>query len=294
MHNRPAHKTSFIAMAFFLALLITGCGPKAASTPDAQASERALQAAGLQQTMTALAGTVQAMSAVQTEAARVTATPSITPSATGTPGPLVIQDDFSGDIGRWKNCGQCRIANGSLYMGPYPVTDSGQGYITLCGDCGIVQDFKIGVDAVYVEGYSDRGFGLVLREQDGAYVELEITTWQFYGVWYFDPTKQQGYDGWSTLLPGGWSASGYLHPAQLSNRIDVETATDGGKSTAAIRINGQLIYTVEIPSAPARVGLVVGLHSLGIAFDNFTFEGYPVDQQMPQDPSASRGEVAGK
>lgn len=267
----------YAAISLLLGAVFESCSFSAARptpTPDAQGTALAQQ---LQQTMTALAVTVQAYSARQTQDALPTSTPTITPTATKTPGPLMIQDDFSADVGRWADCGQCRFLNGMMEMGPYPSNISAEGYITLCADCGVVQDYMMGVDVVYVEGASDRGFGLVLYEANGAFVDVELTTWQVYGAWSYDPARTTAWEAWNSLISGGWKLSGYLHPAQLSNRVEVEVKTANGRRTAAIRVNGQLLNTVEIPALPSRVGLVVGLHSLGIGFDNFVFVGEPID-----------------
>lgn len=162
---------------FILILFLVSCGAEPSPTPDLQSTAIWLS---LQQTMVALDLTVQAYSASQTEAARATETPipteTSTPTATVTPGPVVIRDDFSMDIGRWAECGQCRIENGVLKMGPYPISDKGEGYLAICSDCGVVQDYKMGVDATFVDGYTDRGFGLILREENGNYADVEITT----------------------------------------------------------------------------------------------------------------------
>jgi hypothetical protein len=280
------HKTRGHILVLLLGILLTaGCGQNQVPTPDTTATAFAL---GLQQTMVALDITVQALSVEQTKAANptLTLTPSPIPAPTNTPGPVIIHDDFSTDVGRWQGCEQCVIRDGSLIMGPYPVSNSAEGYFTICADCGYVTDYKMGVDVVYVNGYSDRGFGLVLREHQGNYIELEISTWQFYGVWYYDKEKKGSWDAWGALLTDGWVPSGYLRPAQLSNRLDVETTTENGKSSVAIRVNSQLINTVEIPNVPGQVGLVVGLHSLGIAFDNFYFEGYPLYSAPSDNESA--------
>lgn len=280
MASEIHRRKSIIFRLLLLFLFVTACSPDLTPTPDMTAT---VQALNLQQTMVALDSTVQALSVEQTHAANPTPTFTHTPvpTATNTPGPVVINDDFSADVGRWQGCTQCTIRDGSLIMGPYPVSNSAEGYYTICADCGYVSDYKMGVDVVYVNGYSDRGFGLVLREHEGSYIEVEISTWQLYGVWYYDKEKQGNWDVWSALLQDGWVPSGYIHPAQLSNRLDVEVTTEDDKSVAAIRVNGQLINTVEIPNVPGQVGLVVGLHSLGIAFDNFYFEGFPVFPAAP-------------
>jgi hypothetical protein len=267
---------------FLLLLLLVSCGTKASPTPNVQATATWLV---IQQTMVALDMTVQAHSAAQTEAARATATPlptaTLSPTPTVTPGPLVIRDDFSSDTGRWIECGVCRIENGALQMGPYPVSDKGEGYFTICADCGVVQDFKMGVDATFKDGYTDRGFGLVLREMDGNYADVEITTWQVYGAWVYDRSN----NGWGNLLGGDpWKLSGSLYPSYGTNRLEVEVKSQGGKSALSIYINGQLIKTGEMPAVSGRVGLVVGLHSLAVTFDNFYFEGDTIHQPVENNP----------
>ncbi|HLO28433.1 MAG TPA: hypothetical protein VK249_04825 [Anaerolineales bacterium] len=257
---------------FILAIFLSSCGTAASPTPDLQATGTSL---GLQETMVALNATVQAYSAAQTEAARPTATPlptaTLSPTPTVTPGPLVIRDDFSSNTGRWIECGMCRIEEGVLHMGPYPVSDKGQGYMAICADCGIAQDYKMGVDATFKDGYTDRGFGLILREGNGNYADVEITTWQVYGGWVYDKSR----NSWGNLLGGDpWKLSGALYPSYGTNRLEVEVASQGGKSKLSIFINGQPINTTEMPAFSGRVGLVVGLHSLGVVFDNFYFEGY--------------------
>ena len=268
-----------------LILLVASCGQKETPppTPDLGATATSLS---LQQTMIALDVTVQAYSAAQTEAARATDTPIPTetpiPTAIATPGQIVIQDDFSTDTGRWIECGQCRIENGTLKMGPYPISDKGEGYLAICADCGVVQDYKMGVDATFVDGYTDRGFGLLLRESAGDYVDVEITTWQVYGAWIYDKSR----NAWGSILGGDpWKLSGTLYPSYGTNRLEVEVTSSGGTSTVNITINGQLVNTGTMPAVSGRVGLVVGLHSLGVTFDNFYFEGTPIGPAQNGSPN---------
>jgi len=275
-------------IAFLLLIfLLTSCSIKAAPTPDLQGTAAAL---GLQQTVVALAGTIQANSAAQTEEARATATPlptaTISPTPTVTPGPLVIRDDFSTDTGRWIECGVCRIENGALHMGPYPISNKGEGYLAICADCGIAQDYKMGVDATFQDGYTDRGFGLILREEQGSFVDIEITTWQVYGAWVYDKSA----NAWGNLFGGDpWKLTGSLYPSYGTNRLEVQVTSQGGKSMVSIFINGQPINTIEMPAISGRVGLVVGLHSLGVIFDNFYFEGYTTPLPSHIDPSQQQG-----
>src|SRR5690348_1689102 len=85
-----------------------------------------------------------AAAGTQTELARPTETPRPLPTPVSSPGPFVIDDDFSTlDSSRWQDCGVCSIKNGRLVMGPYPSSDSLRGYITICKDCGIVHEYKM-------------------------------------------------------------------------------------------------------------------------------------------------------
>lgn len=268
---------------FMLVLILAACGAEASPTPDLQSTATALS---LQQTIVALDVTVQAHAAAQTEAAKATVTPlptaTLSPTATVTPGPLVIRDDFSSDTGRWIECGMCKIENGVLQMGPYPISDKGEGYLAICADCGVAQDYKMGVDATFKDGYTDRGFGLILREENGNYADVEITTWQYYGVWAYD----KSINGWGNLLGGDpWKPSGSLYPSYGTNRLEVEVTSQGGKSKLSIYVNGQLVNTAEMPAVSGRVGLVVGLHTLQVTFDNFYFEGYSVPQPVEISPN---------
>lgn len=271
----PLKKCILISMLF---VLLTACGAKASPTPNLQATATWIH---LQETIVALDATVQAHSASQTEAAQATATDTprptatLSPTPTITPGPVVIRDDFSSDVGRWIECGMCRIEDGALHMGPYPISETGEGYLAICSDCGIVQHYKIGVDATFKDGYTDRGFGLVLMEENGSYADVEITTWQVYGAWvYRKPTNS-----WGNLLSGDpWKLSGSLYPSYGTNRLEVEVAPQAEKSKLSIYVNGQLVNSAEMPAISGRVGLMVGLHSLGVVFDNFYFEGEPAPQ----------------
>lgn len=128
----------------------------------------------------------------------------------------------------------------------------------------------MGVDATFKDGYTDRGFGLILREENGNYVDVEITTWQVYGAWVYSKST----NAWGNLLGGDpWKLSGSLYPSYGTNRLEVEVTSQGEEGKLSIYINGQLVNSAEMPTVSGRVGLVIGLHSLGVVFDNFYFEG---------------------
>jgi hypothetical protein len=289
MKNITPLPGKYIIFGLITTIILSACTNflvPASPTPNAQATE---QFSSIQQTQVVLNITVQAHQAAETQAALATATPLPTetplPSPTSTPGPVIIQDDFSVNTGRWAECGQCVIENGVMRMGPYPISITGEAYTAICRDCGVAQDYKMGVDATFVDGYTDRGFGLLLREVDGSYVDVEITTWQVYGVWLYDKKL----NNWGTLLNDGWTLTGNLRPSAATNRLEVEVTSSGGTSTINIHINGQLTKSTTMPAISGRVGLVVGLHSLGVVFDNFYFEGYPVRQLEVETPPSQQG-----
>jgi hypothetical protein len=237
--------------------------------------KQTLQHEQLRQTDEALQATAASLSATQTVLALPTAT------ATSTPGPVVIHDDFSRDTGRWAACDVCAIRDGALTMGPFPSTDSDRAYFTLCQDCGTVGHFVMSVDAWYVEGASDRGYGLIYHENNGEFFDLEITTWQLFGVWFYSPTQASPTGGpWSSSM--GFQPSKYLHPGRLVNHIELRVeAYDNPyqKSLCSDQMTITINRGVETHYYPlcktGNVGLIVGLHSLGVAFDNFYFEALP-------------------
>src|SRR5690242_9578065 len=178
---------SWIFICLSLSFVLSACaaGPDTQATATARTGQQHL----VETEAVAMVGTTIAQSATQTAlavptataTATLTSTPTLTPTVT--PGPLVIDDDFSTLGERWQGCGVCAIKDGALAFGPYPSVMSAKGYVTLCKDCGVVHEYKMSVDATYLSGSSDRGFGFVLREENGDYIDLEITTWQYYGVW---------------------------------------------------------------------------------------------------------------
>lgn len=279
-------------MVFALLAASLACSTSAPPTPVVDhAATATMQSLAVQQTQVAMQATEVALSEAMTRVAasptpEPTSTPVPTatpiPTATVTPGPLVIEDDFSKDVGRWVECKECFVANGVLYMGPFPSADSAEGYTVICKDCGVVDEYKMEVDVTYVSGASDRGFGLVLWEDDGYYIDLEITTWQTYGVWFYDKDKGKSWNAWYYLLDKPFKQSGNIRAGKLTNRIAVEVENRGGQRLATISVNGKTLQNnLELKVGPGWVGFVVGLHSLGVSFDNFYFEGIPIKSPRP-------------
>lgn len=191
--------------------------------------------------------------------------PTSTPTITPTPGPIVADDDFSTDTGRFK-CDVCEVKNGEFFVGPYPAQDTFAAYYALCNDCGVPTNYKMSFDARFVSGASDRGFGAILRENDGSFIDLEITTWLLYGVWHYNAALSKSAWAWDEYYTDGWIQGG-LKAGTLTNHIEI-TLVDG---QLTVNMNGRN-KLLQIPTGSGRVGLMVGMHSLGVAFDNFHFE----------------------
>jgi hypothetical protein len=256
------------ALCAVLGLVVAAC--QGSATGGATQTAQYLT---VRQTELAIQGTESALAAAETQlAAPATTTPTKPPAPTATrpptrtPGPFVIFDDLSEDVGRWRPCGVCDYRSGELVMGPYPPSGGLSGYVALCEDCGLLQDYTITVDSRFLDGYTDRGWGIVLRydEATGDYVDLEITTWQVYGVWTFDAEAGT----WESPSLG-WRYAPALYPSYGSNRVEVAVVGE----TAEIRINDVTVLLMEdMPPGPAQVGLTVGLHSMEVGFDQFLLE----------------------
>jgi hypothetical protein len=91
--------------------------------------------------------------------------PTETPLPTPTPGPIVINDDFSADNGNFK-CESCVVEAGALTIGPFPMVDSWKPFVAVCEACGTAKNFKLSVETWYAAGNSNRGFGVVVRQDE--------------------------------------------------------------------------------------------------------------------------------
>jgi hypothetical protein len=197
-----------------------------------------------------------------------TSTPAPTATITPTPGPIVINDDFSTDMGRFT-CSLCEVKNGEFFIGPYPSKDSFEAYYALCNDCGSPTNYNMSFDVRFVSGASDRGFGAIIRENDGSFIDLEVTTWLVYGVWHYNAALSKSAYAWDDAYTYGWVQGG-LKAGTQTNHVEVTVQDD----QLSIKLNGQN-RVIKVPKGHGHVGFMVGMHTLGVAFDNFHFEELP-------------------
>ena len=194
------------------------------------------------------------------------------PSPTQPPpvsGPIVFTDDFSSDIGAWAECEVCTWKDGVLHMGPAPVSGAGLQHIAFCDACGLITNYRMGVDVTFVDGPSEpgRGFGFVLKLNDKTMDIYEINPFQTLDLWRFSFSDNR----WDHIAGERTSS---IRTMQQTNRIEVEVVGSGlGKSDIYLKVNGKTISIAWAQSAePGFVGLTIFGHAIEVVFDNFEFE----------------------
>jgi hypothetical protein len=262
------HKLSIVLIV--TGLVLTGCGQ---ATPDASAINTAIaETAAADQPIIIPTDTVepsQKPTDLPPTAMEPPPTETSIPTMTPTSGPIFVTDDFSADTGIWSGCEQCEWKDGLLIMGPYPASNYADAYYAICEPCGMTSNYRMAVDATFFEGASDRGFGFLVYLTDDHYITFELATWQVAGLFKYEPVQGT----WSELIP--WQWKGYINPGRQMNRIEiiVRDSQSIGKSDITIKINDKVLAVYSgIGIEPTMVGLEVGWHSIGIAFDNFEFE----------------------
>ncbi len=211
--------------------------------------------------------------------------PTITPEPTPSPTPRIIklQDDFSSRSEIWGDCEICAWEEGRLIFGPYEPHGSGQDQIfyVFCEACGENKYYRVAADVTYVEGYGgDRTFGIlaglgihevlaagtVSTSQHAMYETFDLTTKRWGGT----PFRTYG-----AVAPGAGT-----------NRIEVSVvpAKSQGGADITVSVNGRnLILLYDQKVMPSKVGLYLGWHSIGVAFDNFEYE----QLEMPEEEAAA-------
>jgi len=201
-----------------------------------------------------------------------TETPTITPSATPS-GPLVFSDDFSADNKNWKGCTNCRWQDGVLLMGPYKARGDGydQADSAICIACGKKTYFRMAVDVTFVEGFTDRLYGLLIGEGKKYMTYLGISPLQFAVIARYDYNKEY----WDLINASKENVYNKLvKPGKLVNRLEIIMSPSGsGQADLTMKLNGTVSFVAyKIAVEPAEVGLYLDWHSIGVAYDNFEFE----------------------
>jgi hypothetical protein len=184
-------------------------------------------------------------------------------------GPIVFEDDFARDSGAWVECEVCSWKDGALHLGPAPVSGAGLQHIAFCDPCGLVTNYRMGVDVTFVDGPSEpgRGYGLVLRLNDETMDIFEINPFQTLDLWRLDFTENR----WDHIAGERTSS---IRTMQQTNRVEAEVVGSGvGKSDVYLKVNGKTITIAWAQSAaPGYVGLTIFGHAIEVMFDNFEFE----------------------
>ena len=160
------------------------------------------------------------------------------------------------------------MINGALHMGPFSADGAMLQHNAICGPCGFVTHYRMAVDVGFVDGQSDRGYGLLISLNEDQLLSMEITPWQTIDAWRLDFNDRY----WEWLN----GTVGLVRPNQQINNVEVvvEPASGGGARTDIyIKVNGKTAFVLYNQSAePGMVGLTMFGHATEIIFDNFEFE----------------------
>jgi hypothetical protein len=202
--------------------------------------------------------------------------PSDTPTITPTPGPFSYFEDFSqaSALGHFS-CEKCKIDGGRLLFGPFePENNLGEQFrIVLCETCGAHIYYRLSVDVSYLEGPTDRFYGIVglinaTSTKLNRVIYLGASTWQVYTIRDYDYAE-------SLLKELSTDIVGYLNPGTASNHLEIEIKPSAQPNLvdAYFRINGAVMYVLySQPAVPTQAGLGMSFHSMTVAYDNFTYE----------------------
>lgn len=284
-------KLSLILMAAGICLVLTSCVPRVSAENLAQtmvAETAAAASPTSPPTHTAIPTSTPTETATCTPTATSTFTPSPEPTSTPTitpiPGPILIDDDFSTDNHLFSGCTICGVDHGVYTLGPFGDSNSLTGFKAVCDACGTPEFYKMSVDATFVDGASDRGFGLFLRDTDGLrqsndkFWSFEIMTWQTSVIWEYD----YRFSSWDIVNKSIESVLlSYVKAGKATNNLEViiQPTSNGVNADIFFKINGKTFYAqYNQPAIEGRVGLYVAWFNIEVAFDNFHFEEIEVEE----------------
>jgi hypothetical protein len=258
-------KRSIVLALVLIVLLVSGC--QSIGTPSPTAISET-------DTPTNTTHPPSTPTATQTPSPTDTPTQTITP----TPGPLKITDDFSTKSDIWGSCPGCEWKDGKLYVGPYDYSeDPTDLYRVVCEACGEPIFYRVSATVQFIEGSGlDRGFGLLVHDSNTRLLDLEITTGQFNAFFEFNYSTER----WRLMIDPK-KVFAKLFPSYEENRLEVVAKPSNTKGMVdyEVNINDSTAYYIWSQNKePGWVGLVVGWHGIGVAFDDFIFEELYPDQ----------------
>jgi hypothetical protein len=263
----------FYALATLIILILSACSLKSvpliggflpAETPTAT------------QTLTYTLTNTPIPTSTETPTLTPSPVPTNTPTITPTPGPFSFHDDFSQtDALKNYTCNKCTIQNGRLLFGPFaPENDLGEQFsMIICETCGEHTYYRVSVDATYVDGPTDRFFGIVgLINADANSLDrviyLGVSTWQVYVIRDYDYKN-------GVLNELSSNITGYVNPGTATNHIMIEVKPSAQPNLVDVyfTVNDGILYVLySQPAVPTLAGLGMSFHSMTVAFSNFAYE----------------------
>lgn len=162
-----------------------------------------------------------------------------------------------------------------MVFGPFdPENNLGEQFnLIICDLCGENIYYRISVDATYLDGPTDRFFGLtaltdITSTQWNRVIYLGTSTWQIYVIRDYDYKN-------GILNELNANLSGYINPGVSTNHLVIEVKPSAQPNLVDVyfTINEGLLYVLySQPTIPTQSGLGMSFHSMTVAFDNFLFE----------------------
>jgi hypothetical protein len=297
MHIFTALRLNKIVMVAGLALSAAAlaCG---VGVPGSQATDTpAAPPIDVNATAAALQATAEALAQAETQQAQVPPTAPQLPTAEATleptepgvaPGANVFED-FSTDDGNFETFDGAQISGGEFLLGQFNdcgdlTADSPFGCFSVCLACGVASNYEMSVDVRYVDGISERTYGLVLQfddvngnsvvDREDYYVEYQVSA---FVAFYTDNLYLRTHVAGDPVGVNSWyylryDARPYTNATYGTNKLGVIASKNG--TSFDLYLNDNFVDTVNIPNITSSQGLV-GLSLSGrrvqVAFDNFSF-----------------------